>query len=77
MIKKYRWKCRVLLIKTPNYKNLKYKKAKAHFFSHRGVAPVYANDNLFINIENNENGNLNCFTSTKDAGMTMKGEAKF
>ena len=29
----------------------KYKKAKAHFFSHRGVAPVYANDNLFINIE--------------------------
>ena len=38
---------------------------------------VFANDNLFINIENNENGNLNCFTSTKDAGMTMKGEAKF
>ena len=28
MIKKYRWKCRVLLIKTPDYKNLKYKKAK-------------------------------------------------
>ena len=55
----------------------KYKKAKPHFFSHRGVAPVYANDNLFINIKNNENGNLNCFTSTKDAGMTMKGEAKF
>ena len=27
-MKKYRWKCRVLLIKTPNYKNLKYKKAK-------------------------------------------------
>ena len=28
MIKKYRWKCRVLLIKTPDYKNMKYKKAK-------------------------------------------------
>ena len=28
MIKKYRWKCRVLLIKTPDYKNQKYKKAK-------------------------------------------------
>ena len=28
MIKKYRWKCRVLLINTPDYKNLKYKKAK-------------------------------------------------
>ena len=27
-MKKYRWKCRVLLIKTPNYKNLRYKKAK-------------------------------------------------
>ena len=28
MIKKYRWKCRVLLVKTPDYKNLKYKQAK-------------------------------------------------
>ena len=28
MIKKYIWKCRVLLVKTPDYKNLKYKKAK-------------------------------------------------
>ena len=28
MIKKYRWKCRVLLVKTHDYKNLKYKKAK-------------------------------------------------
>ena len=28
MIKKYRWKCRILLVKTPDYKNQKYKKAK-------------------------------------------------
>ena len=28
MIKKYRWKCRVLLVKTPDYTNPKYKKAK-------------------------------------------------
>ena len=28
MIKKYRWKCRVLLVKTPDNKNQKYKKAK-------------------------------------------------
>ena len=28
MMKKYRWKCRVLVVKTPDYKNLKYKKAK-------------------------------------------------
>ena len=27
-MKKYRWKCRVLLVKTPDYKNLRYKKAK-------------------------------------------------
>ena len=27
-MKKYRWKCRVLLINTPDYKNLKYKNAK-------------------------------------------------
>jgi len=28
MIKKYRWKSRVLLLKTPNYKSFEYKKAK-------------------------------------------------
>ena len=28
MIKKYRWKCRVLLVKTPDYKNQKYNRAK-------------------------------------------------
>ena len=28
MIKKYKWKCRVLLVKTPDFKNSKYKKAK-------------------------------------------------
>ena len=55
----------------------KYKKAKVKSFSHRGVAPVYANDDLIINIENKPNDSLNCFTSTKDAGMTMKAEAIF
>ena len=55
----------------------KYKKAKVKSFSHRGVAPVYANDDLTINIENKPNDSLNCFTSTKDAGMTMKAEAIF
>ena len=28
MIKKYKWKCRILVIKTPDYKNLEYKRAK-------------------------------------------------
>ena len=28
MIKKYKWKCRVLLLKTTSYKNVEYKKAK-------------------------------------------------
>ena len=28
MIKKYKWKSRVLVIKTPDYKSLKYKRAK-------------------------------------------------
>ena len=55
----------------------KYRKAKVKSFSHRGVAPVYANDDLIINIENKPNDSLNCFTSTKDAGMTMKAEAIF
>ena len=55
----------------------KYKKAKVKSFSHRGIAPVYANDDLFINIENKLDGAVICFTSTKDAGMTMKAEAIF
>ena len=55
----------------------KYKKEKVKSFSHRGVAPVYANDDLIINIKNKPNDSLNCFTSTKDAGMTMKAEAIF
>jgi 3-methylfumaryl-CoA hydratase len=55
----------------------KYRKAKVKSFSHRGVAPVYANDDLIINIKNKPNDSLNCFTSTKDAGMTMKAEAIF
>ena len=28
MIKKYRWKCRILMIKSPDYKSLEYKRAK-------------------------------------------------
>ena len=28
MEKKYKWKCRILVVKTPNYKNFYYKKAK-------------------------------------------------
>ena len=28
MIKKYKWKCGLLVIKTPDYKSLKYKRAK-------------------------------------------------
>ena len=31
MIKNYKWKCRVLLVKTPNYKNYEYKKAKKQY----------------------------------------------
>ena len=28
MIKRYKWKCRILLLKTPNYKDVNYLKAK-------------------------------------------------
>ena len=55
----------------------KYKKKRLIHFSHRGVAPVYATEDLSIIIKNKLDGNLNCFTSTKGAGMTMKAEAIF
>ena len=34
MIKKYKWKCRVLLVKTPDFKNFKYKKVKELYQKH-------------------------------------------
>ena len=55
----------------------KFKNARAKSFSHKGVAPVYANENLHISIEQTQNGNVNCFTSTSAAGMTMNANAVF
>jgi 3-methylfumaryl-CoA hydratase len=55
----------------------RYKKKRVSYFSHRGVAPVFANQDLFIDVENKSDGNVNCFTSTENAGMTMKAEAVF
>jgi len=55
----------------------KFKKTKVKKFIHKGVAPVFANDNLFINIEDKGNNEVNCYTSTLDAGLTMKAQAFF
>ena len=55
----------------------RFKKARALQFNHKGVAPVFANQNLKVNIEEKLNGDVNCFTSTSEAGMTMKAEAIF
>ena len=55
----------------------KFKKVKAKKFVHKGIAPVFANNDLLINIEDTNNGLINCYTSTKDAGLTMKAQATF
>ena len=55
----------------------KFKNTRAKSFSHKGIAPVYANENLHISIEQTQNGNVNCFTSTSSAGMTMMADAVF
>ena len=55
----------------------KFKKVKAKKFVHKGIAPVFANNDLLINIEDTNNGLLNCYTSTKEAGLTMKAQANF
>ena len=65
MMKKYRWKCRVLLIKTPNYKNLKYKKAKKLYQSnikqfHKRVVKM-----IFKKTSNNFSIELFGFDGTK------------
>ena len=54
-----------------------FKKIRAKTFIHKGIAPVFANDDLLINIEDTNNGIINCYTSTIDAGLTMKAEATF
>lgn len=55
----------------------KYKNKKVIQFSHKGVAPVYANEDLYITIDHNPNGDIICYTNTDDAGITMKAEAFF
>ena len=55
----------------------KFKKVKAKKFVHKGIAPVFANNDLLINIEDTNNGLINCYTSTKEAGLTMKAQATF
>jgi 3-methylfumaryl-CoA hydratase len=55
----------------------KYKNKKVIQFSHKGVAPVYANEDLYITIDQNPNGDIICYTNTDDAGITMKAEAFF
>ena len=55
----------------------KYKNKKVIQFSHKGVAPVYANEDLYITIDHNLNGDIICYTNTDDAGITMKAEAFF
>ena len=55
----------------------KFKKVKAKKFVHKGIAPVFANNDLLINIEDTNNRLINCYTSTKEAGLTMKAQATF
>ena len=55
----------------------KFKNKKVIKFSHKGVAPVYANEDLYITIDQNPNGDIICYTNTDDAGITMKAEAFF
>ena len=55
----------------------KFKKVKANKFVHKGIAPVFANNDLLINIEDTNNRLINCYTSTKEAGLTMKAQATF
>ena len=55
----------------------KYKNKKVIQFSHKGIAPVYANEDLYISIDHQPNGDIICYTNTDDAGITMKAEAFF
>ena len=55
----------------------KYKNKKVTQFAHKGIAPVYANQDLYVTIEHKPKGDIICYTSTDDAGITMEAEAFF
>ena len=55
----------------------KYKNKKVTKFAHKGIAPVYANEDLYVTIEHKPKGDIICYTSTDDAGITMEAEAFF
>ena len=46
-------------------------------FTHKVMAPVFANSEYMVGVDKMDNGSVNCWGATKEFGVTMRAEAKF
>ena len=46
-------------------------------FSHKVMAPVFANSEYIIGVDKMDDGSVSCWGATKEFGVTMRAEAKF
>ena len=46
-------------------------------FSHKVMAPVFANSEYMVGVDKMDDGSVSCWGATKEFGVTMRAEAKF
>ena len=46
-------------------------------FTHKVMAPVFANSEYMVGVDKMDNGSVSCWGATKEFGVTMRAEAKF
>ena len=46
-------------------------------FTHKVMAPVFANSEYMVGVDKMDDGSVNCWGATKEFGVTMRAEAKF
>jgi len=46
-------------------------------FSHKVMAPVFANSEYIVGVDKMDDGSVSCWGATKEFGVTMRAEAKF
>ena len=46
-------------------------------FTHKVMAPVFANSEYIVGVDKIDNGSVSCWGATKEFGVTMRAEAKF
>ena len=73
MIKRYKWKCRILLLKTPNYKDVNYTFTNYNSINFTKIGnDKHQNAIVYPNTYNNDSGeNLYNFIKSKDFNISF------